>query len=172
MNITLDGLLNRHRNKLVDEVVRRLGAGSLSRYRDLGDAGLRTRVERLHAEFKAGLSVGPGAFVGYVEELATERHDEGFGLADVQAALRIFEEQIWRLVVAYAPASEQVEALAWATGIVGAAKDRLALIYLEAPERERIAGATGGTRAEECWRGTDPAPMSEADRGAAPAARV
>lgn len=172
MNITLDGLLNRHRHMLIDEVVRRLGAGRSGRYRDLGDDGLRKRVERLHTEFKAGLSVGPAAFVTYVEDLATERHDEGFRLSDVQAALRIFEEQIWRLVVAYAPASEQVEALAWTTGIIGAAKDRLAQIYLESPERRRSAGSLVRNQAEECWRGTDPAPMSEADRGAAPATRV
>lgn len=166
MNSRLDELLVRHRWQLIDGVVHRLESGRATRYRHVERADLRGRVERLHAELRAGLRSGTGGFVGYAEGLARARYAEGFGLADVQTALSEFEEQIWRLVVVHAPRDEQVELLAWVTGLVGAAKDRLAQVYLEQSGRASRPG-DGDVASGNCWRGTDPAPMSEEDRDTA-----
>lgn len=62
--------------------------------------------------------------------LAEERHAAGFDLGEVQTAINVLEEAIWRAVLAEMPAAEQGEALGVVGTILGAAKDKLACTYV------------------------------------------
>ena len=66
----------------------------------------------------------------YADSLAVERRTGGFALAEVQAAVNVLEEVIWRALTADAPADAQAYALGLVSTALGAVKDRVACGYL------------------------------------------
>jgi hypothetical protein len=68
--------------------------------------------------------------LAHAERIARERHAAGIDLNEVQIAINVLEEAIWRAVLAEIPAEEQGEALGAVGTVLGAAKDRLACTYV------------------------------------------
>ena len=171
MNDCLVGILEQHENLIIDSVAHRIHQAGASHYEDLDGSLLRRRVAQMLGSFGEAAAERAGAFTAYIEGIARERIVEGFFLEEIQTALSVFEENIWRLVTVHIPLEQQVECLARASGIIGAAKDQLAQIYLKVLEETEARAGSGQVRAEYCALGTDSPPMTEEDRTADPDVR-
>jgi exonuclease VII large subunit len=124
-------LIDEQRSQLVRAVVERLHGSTSRHYQQLPVDRLQQRAERLVESFLEALDDRPGVFVEYMATITRERISEGFFLKEIQAALGILEDQAWRLVTERLQAEAHASALARVSMTVGAAKDRLARIYLE-----------------------------------------
>ncbi len=67
---------------------------------------------------------------GYARRIAHERHAAGIELSEVQTAINVLEEAIWRAILSEVPVAEQGEALGVVGTILGAVKDKLACAYV------------------------------------------
>lgn len=117
--------------RLADELAEALRHAAAPHYEAADEATLRQRTRQLVDAFVAALDEGPPSFVDYVRRMTEERIGEGYYLPEVQSALSLLEERVWRMVVAEAPIGELVSQLGCVTMIVGRAKDEIALVYLE-----------------------------------------
>jgi hypothetical protein len=71
-----------------------------------------------------------GPIAEYASGLAAERRGAGFDLGEVQTAINVLEEAVWRVVMAELPPEDQGQALGVVGTILGAAKDRLGCTYV------------------------------------------
>jgi len=124
---------------LVDDIMKQLRNSTSRHYQELEWDVLRRRVQSLVAYFLISLREKPGRFVDYVAELAAERCAEGYCLEEVLQALRILEEKAWIITIEAVPVEGQVRSLSRVTGTVGAAKDRMAVYYVEHAAQLRSA---------------------------------
>jgi hypothetical protein len=125
-----------------DDLATALKSLAVPHYAVADEKLLRTRTRKLVDAFVSALETGPRPFVEYVQQMTEERIAEGYYLVEIQTALSLLEERVWRIVVAEAPIAELVSHLGAVTTIVGNAKDELARVYLTHKERadETIAG--------------------------------
>jgi hypothetical protein len=94
--------------------------------------------ERSHARLGVLLDLVVGAcrdhrldgVNAYADSLAVQRQAGGFALAEVQTAVNVLEEVIWRTLTAQAPPEVQAYALGLVSTALGAVKDRVACGYL------------------------------------------
>jgi len=66
----------------------------------------------------------------YADSLAADRQGSGYPLAEVQTAINVLEEAVWRAVSADVPPEDQGYVLGVVSTILGAVKDRLACAYV------------------------------------------
>lgn len=166
MNVTLKAILDEHHELLVYNMMHQLSVPEAKHYQKLQGPELRVRVEELCTSFTGAVATGSQVFVDHILTIARERVTEGYALREVQLALRVFEENIWRLVTVHVPLEQQVDCLALATSIVGRAKDELAESYLVLLERCEARQAQALDRAQVIAQGTDSPPLTEEDRAA------
>ncbi len=126
MSDCLRNVLKEHRDLLLDSIIRQMSGSDADHYKQLQGGRLRNRMEKLHDSFVHASATRSDAFTSYILGITGERFAEGFALHEVQLALRVYEESVWRLVSVHVPQQEQVSCLAHVTGIIGAAKDELA----------------------------------------------
>lgn len=69
--------------------------------------------------------------ISYVEKMAEERFSSGFDLQEVQTAINVLEEFMWKQIIEDLPAGAQAEALRIISSILGGAKDAIARRYVE-----------------------------------------
>jgi uncharacterized protein Smg (DUF494 family) len=69
--------------------------------------------------------------VSYVEKMAEERFAAGFDLQEVQTAINVLEDYMWRQITEDLPAGAQADALRIISSILGGAKDALARKYVD-----------------------------------------
>jgi hypothetical protein len=82
--------------------------------------------------------------LSYAECIAVERQSDGVALVELQTAINVLEETLWRVIVRDAPPPVQPAALGMVSTILGAAKDRAACSYVD----RSVLGAV-------CFDGTD-----------------
>jgi hypothetical protein len=116
---------------LADELADALKHAAAPHYDSVDDKTLHARTRRLVDAFVVALDHGPTSFVAYVRQMTEERIGEGYYLREIQTALSLLEERMWRMVVAEAPINEFVSQLGCVTSVIGKAKDELASVYLE-----------------------------------------
>lgn len=118
-------------DEIAERLASRLKSSNGPQYREPGLPELAHRARGFVAAFVASVAGTPGRLAAHLEDVAAERDFAGFTLGEFQGALKLIEETAWRLVVEEMPAEHQIEALSRVTTAVGAAKDRLARVYLE-----------------------------------------
>lgn len=165
MSTRLKATLDEHREMIVYTVMHQLTGPGAQHYSRLTGSELRVRVEELCQAFTGTVATGGDGFIEHILRIAHQRVSEGYALREVLLALRIFEETVWRLVKVHVPLEEQVDCLAEATSIIGAAKDELAEAYLVLLERSEARRLQAAERADFIARGTDSPPVTEEDRG-------
>jgi hypothetical protein len=69
--------------------------------------------------------------VSYVEKMAEERFTAGFDLQEVQTAINVLEEYLWRYITEELPSAALADALRLISSVLGGAKDALARKYVE-----------------------------------------
>ena len=140
---------------LVASVERRLRTSDTPHYQASEPDLLHERVARLVGAFLEATCAGIEPFVSHVRHVADERADEGYFLEEVQAALSGLEERAWQLLTERAEPARLVPLLAFVTGLVGAAKDELARVYLRHKERAELRAAQLQQKLDELFKGTE-----------------
>jgi hypothetical protein len=125
-----------HEAELVEDVLGQLKHSTSPHYRDMEWHDLLRRVESLVAFFIISLRETPAQFIKYITEIGEERICEGYCIAEVLMALRILEENAWIIVVQNIPPQGQIRSLSRVTGTIGAAKDKMAQVYVAHLEAE------------------------------------
>lgn len=116
---------------ILEEACATLGRSHVTHYEAAGDAftrqGLRDLfrlvVDAIKDRDLAEMSV-------FAEQVARRRFDQGFDIAEVQAAFNALEEAMWRHLVDAAPPEELAEAVGLLGTVLGYGKDTLARTYV------------------------------------------
>ena len=66
----------------------------------------------------------------YMDQIARERFEAGFDIHEIQTAVNVLEESIWRQISQLVPPDELAEAFGLVSTVLGAAKDALARTYV------------------------------------------
>lgn len=148
---------------LTRRLAERLGASGTGRYRLLPPVMLEQRAAALVTAFCRALAENPVTFVAYMRGLAEERQEQGFELREVQAAVNLLHEQAWTLITQRVALEQQVDFLGRMTAIIGAAKDALALEFLEKSDRLDLQARRLKKQLHLLFLGTVPSPLSEAE---------
>jgi hypothetical protein len=116
---------------LIDTITRELRSSDSPHYGALGREQLAARCTHTVEAFLEATTGEPLAFVRYIEGLDEERIDEGYYLEEVQRLLNALRDHAWELVAAHSPPARLAADLGVVCRTLGAAKDRLARVYLE-----------------------------------------
>lgn len=134
-------LLERHEGAVLDESFEGLSRCRLARYEAAGEAETRRRLARLYALLKDAVrdrDLDP--VLAWARETAGQRYTEGFDLQEVQSAINVLEEVVWRRVVREVPPDGLAEALGVVSTVLGVCKDAMASTYV-ALATKRQAGS-------------------------------
>jgi hypothetical protein len=124
-------LLQRHEPAILVETFDGLCRCRLTRYQAAGDEETRRRLARLFALLVSAVrerDLEP--VLAYAREIARQRFGEGFDLQEVQSAINILEESVWRRVVREIPPDGLAEALGLVSTVLGVCKDTMASTYV------------------------------------------
>ncbi|MBK8988680.1 MAG: hypothetical protein IPM39_21850 [Chloroflexi bacterium] len=124
-------LLHEQENAIVDEATEALNRSHLKHYTAAGDAWNRQRLQTLYQLSRAAVAdrnLIP--LMDYMEQIAQERFAAGFGIHEVQTAVNVLEESIWRHISQTIPPAGLAEAFGLIGTVLGAAKDALARAYV------------------------------------------
>ena len=127
----LADLLEQSRQDLVAEAVEALSRAHLPHYSASRTEQNRERLSKLYdltLECVRSRTLLP--IIAYANTLARERHAAGFDLQEVQTALNVLEEVIWRQITAELLPQQYPQAFGLASTILGAAKQALAVQYV------------------------------------------
>jgi len=130
MSNALFDVLSQNKDHLLAGVLLKLKSSSAQHYQHLDEQVLQARVRHLVESFLLSIEQQPSVFIDYIRSIAKERISEGFFLHEMQTALQILEEMVWKLVADSVLPDQQIRSLGIVTGIIGAAKDQLAHNYL------------------------------------------
>lgn len=129
--MTLAELLEHSRQDLVAEAVEGLSRAHLPHYSASRTEQNHARLAKLYdltLECVRSRTLLP--IITYAGTLARERHADGFDLQEVQTALNVLEEVIWREITLKLEPREYPQAFGFASTVLGAAKQALAVQYV------------------------------------------
>jgi len=134
-------LLDRNAPAILSESFEGMTRCRLARYEAAGAEETRRRLARLLALLRDAVSERDlEPVLGYAREIARQRFAEGFDLQEVQSAINILEECVWRRVVKEVPPDGLAEALGLVSTVLGVCKDTMASAYV-ALATKRHAGS-------------------------------
>ncbi|MFO0591016.1 MAG: hypothetical protein U0441_25960 [Polyangiaceae bacterium] len=97
--------------------------------------GQREPMDRLTALYDIVLGCATdhnlSPIASYAHKIARERHAAGIQLSEVQTAINVLEESIWRAILSDVTPDQQGETLGVVGTILGQVKDKLACAYVE-----------------------------------------
>jgi hypothetical protein len=161
MHADISSFLRESRSEIIKAEVMGLGELHAPHYDDIDSKKLQERVISLVDSFLDSLDDGPAIFVQYLQSVAEERFREGFFLEEIQAALNILGEEVWSIIAERAQLNDRVEFLGKVSTIIGAAKDRLAHVYIEKLKRSESRVALLQKQLDELFAGTVPGPDAD-----------
>ena len=124
-------LLVRHEPVILSESFEGMTRCRLVKYEAAGAEEMRRRLARLYAllrEAVAERDLEP--VLVYAREIARQRFTEGVDLQEVQSAINVLEETVWRRIVGEIPPGGLAEALGLASTVLGVCKDTMASAYV------------------------------------------
>ncbi len=134
----LSELFRSWEDDLVEDALTELGHARLRHYMDDGDEVTRERVTLFIDRVLECLEkrrVEP--IVEHAERIARKRHASGYDLFEVQTAINVIEEALWKRVLASVEPEELAHALGMVNAIFHTGKDVLARTYVSlATDRE------------------------------------
>jgi len=133
------GILAGSKDEILGEAVGALDRSHLRHYDTAGPAERRVRLEKLFDVTVDCLRLRQLAeMVGYAEQIARERFDNGFDIGEVQTAFNVLEESMWRRLADVTPPLEIVESLGLLTTVLGVGKDAFARTYVSLASKEHV----------------------------------
>lgn len=137
--MAVEEFLVQHRADVLDEAFERLSRASAAHYEHSGEEFTRERLaELLDVVVTALQDRRLEPVTRYADSVAEQRFKAGFGIAEVQTALNVMEETIWRRVVADVPAEGLADALGLVGTVLGYIKDVLARRYVSLASQRHV----------------------------------
>lgn len=128
---------------LVNEAVTELRHARLQHYIEDGEEITRERVGRFISRALECFSLRRAEpMIEHAEQIARERYAAGYDLFEVQTAINVIEEALWKRILSSIEPDELAHALGMVNAIFGMAKDVLARTYVslatnrETPRKE------------------------------------
>ena len=118
-----------HTPTILEHAVDSMKRAHLARYEKSGEGATRLGV-LLELVIVATRERRLAPVIEHAERIAHERHAAGYSLSEVQTAINVLEEAIWRAILAEVPPAEQGEALGLVATVLGQTKDKLAATYV------------------------------------------
>lgn len=135
----LDALLDKAESDVLDEASAALGRAHPTHYDKAGEGFTRQRLTDLYELVVAAIRSKDLAPVrAFAENVASERFDAGFDIAEVQLAFNSLEAAMWRRVVADMPPPELAEAIGLLSTVLGFGKDTLARAYVSLASKKHV----------------------------------
>lgn len=130
--MNLSKLLLSKRGAILSEATTAMSRAHFKHYEDSGVESIWDRLEKLYdllAESVKEENIVP--VVNYSDKMARDRFNAGDDLQEVQTAINMLEECIWKQIVKNIPKEDQAEAIRLTATILGNSKDVLARTYVE-----------------------------------------
>lgn len=135
--VTTD-LLRAQRATVIDRAAAVLGESRARHYDSIGPELRRNRLEVLYDQIVGAVdSRDLGDVLSFARELAEERFSAGYDLSEIQVAVNILEEAVWRRIFSELRPDQFADALGPVSTIFGAVKDALAREYVSLATRVR-----------------------------------
>jgi hypothetical protein len=116
---------------ILEEACSTLGRSHVTHYEAAGDAFTRHGLQDLFRLVTDAIKDRDLAEMSvYAEHVARRRFDQGFDIAEVQAAFNALEEAMWRHLVDTSPPEQLAEAVGLLSTVLGYGKDTLARTYV------------------------------------------
>lgn len=131
-------LLEQNGAEIINEAADALSRASLKHYKESGVEQNQRRLARLYdltRECVEKRDLMP--IIEYAQEIARERHRDGFGLQEVQTAFNVLEEVIWKHITRDLMPKDYPEAFGLASTVLGAGKQALAVEYVSLASQQK-----------------------------------
>lgn len=136
MNVS--GVIQKKSAQILGDAMAGLRRAHLEHYEKLGTEGARERLEALLELTTECIGTRNGTSMSrFAEQLARDRHSAGYGLGEVQTAINVLEEAIWRRMLENCESRHLGEALGLVSTVLGIGKDALARTYVELASKHR-----------------------------------
>lgn len=143
--IELVDLLREKADDLVSGAVEELHRAHLEHYEAEGLETAGERLTELLNRTLRCLETGRAdSIVDWATRVSRERFDGGYDLFEVQTAINVLEEALWRRVMSSVGPNDLAHALGMANSILGMAKDKLAREYVSLSLRGGVSKASAG----------------------------
>ena len=139
----LSELFRSWEDDLVNEAVTELRHARLKSYLADGEEITRERVTKFIEKAMECFSLRRAEpMIEHAERISRERHAAGYDLSEVQTAINVIEEALWKRILSSVEPDELAHALGMVNAIFGMSKDVLARTYVslatnrETPRKE------------------------------------
>ena len=133
-------LLQRHEAAILSESFEGMARCRLVQYQAAGADEVKRRLARLLDLLASAVrdrDLEP--VLSYARETAARRFAEGIDLQEVQSAINVLEEAVWRRIVQEVPPEGLAEALGLVSTVLGVCKDTMASSYVALATKQHAA---------------------------------
>jgi hypothetical protein len=124
-------LLAEKQAAVVQETSEIVERSRLTHYAAAGTDEAYQRLDRLYSLMLQSLeSRNLVPIIDHMTQVAAERFEAGYDLREVQTAINVLEEAVWKVVVESVPSEQLAQSLGLVGTVLGAAKDSLARAYV------------------------------------------
>ena len=128
--MTLIELLHNKPDMILLDSTDNLVRSDLEHYKKLNPENIRIRLMKLfHALIACVEAASCDKMIKHMEKVSEERFESGFEINEVETAINILEESLWRQIGKFVDSDKQVSAMKQVTCILSKAKDELANEY-------------------------------------------
>jgi len=127
----LTRLLHERMDEILADAEASLARAHLTHYEKAGEEHNRQKLKALYVLTARAISErNLGPMLAHAEEVARERYQAGFDLAEVQTAFNVLEEATWKFILKNLPPVDFAEAIGLMSTVLGAGKDMLGRTYV------------------------------------------
>lgn len=138
--MTIVDLFEQYQDIILLEVTENMERVNLKHYEEDSENKLRQKMARTYYVFKEAISKETfDPLKKYLERVGEERYASGYELYELQTALNILEECIWKQVDEKVPKKDQLDAFISITKYMSNAKLTLAKVYVFHTEEAHLS---------------------------------
>jgi hypothetical protein len=129
-------LLTRSADDLIEEATDAVLRARLGHYLAEGRDEVRGQIASLYGRLLVCMASNDATpMIEHTRAIAEARFDAGFDLQEVQTAINVIEEAVWRRILAELPTEEFAGAIGRVSAVLGMGKDALARSYVSLASR-------------------------------------
>jgi hypothetical protein len=130
--MSLSALLQEHKERILDDAQTAVHRSHLQAYEKIDPDEVRSRLEQLLTLVTTAVEErNVRELLKYMSRVGEERYYSGTDLSEVQTAVNVLEETLWKHILRDMSPAEYPEALGLISTVLGWSKDTLARKYVE-----------------------------------------
>lgn len=134
----LNQLLTTRKDTILEGAMSAMSRSHLKHYEASGPSCTRVQLSACLNLIQQSLAEKhPDPLTAHIEKVAKERFAAGYDLSEVQTAINVLEEAVWKVIVGHVGAEDLATSLGLVSTVIGAAKDQLARTYVELASRTK-----------------------------------